>query len=685
MLRSLVLFSKICHVNFEPQKTVSALPFASFVFVDPVCLAGLMARRAITLLRLDKCHILQGVTDEDQAMARLDMFAGRWNVRGAWECFKKWVKNNKSKDEQLLVKALKPRPIAAVSSCTQKVVGAAVESLQALMKECGLLTPEGLFLASEADRLVCTDEKGFSQRSDQLCRAIVPRDLASTACTVQPSVSWEHLTLTSFLPCSGTRYCVGIVAPSARVHESWPSSDMVVIRCNKSGSTNSDIFANFLEAFAKQARQRIPLEKPIIICLDSGGGSWLHLSTKVVQVSLRYSLRPWFLPPWTTKGLMPLDQACRASMARAWSTFKKEWAQKGHSLSLHVTVKAVVEIAEECLVPKLALASWRHCGWTPGEKFNADKLFVERKNELFKSLKDADETAASGTTSLKFMRMMAPAKAVGSDSRFCPHCASPNAKFDKEKAQLLRSGARSGWRTAPAPEISESASAEGQAGESAAVLSSLADLMKDLRQRKRKRDEAGGAAAPEPPISEPMSASGACAASSASKEAPAATTQATHEDGVPDSGEEHDCDTVAGCADMISCYWPRSKRKEILVLARYYVETELKPQATKKDPLYACFYKAVTGLKVLLSKQGREKWAQTVSHNRKLRFQKIAKRSVRSAQKGCAIMSVPLGLRVESPRKHVLPWGQESRPEVEATSCHNSTTDYQEVAELCVP
>ena len=128
-----------------------------------------------------------------------------------------------------------------------------------------------------------------------------------------------------------------------------------------------------------------------------------------------------------------------------------------------------MEIAEECLVPKLALASWRHCGWTPGEKFNADKLFVESENELFKSLKDADETAASGTTSLKFTRMMAPAKAkcsscqqyVGSDSRFCPHCASPNAKFDKEKAQLLRSGARSGWRAAPAPEISESASAQG--------------------------------------------------------------------------------------------------------------------------------------------------------------------------------------------------------------------------------
>ena len=335
-------------------------------------------------MRLDKCYILQDVADESEAMARLDMFTGHWNVRHTWESFKDWVRRCKGKEDALSLKTLKPRTAADVSCCTERVISEAVLSLQALMKECGIMSDNGILLPSEAGRIVCTDEKGFSQRSDVLTRAIVPQDLRSTACSMQPGVTWEHVTLTSFLPCSDTGcgdYGIGLVVPTSRIHESWPQGDSILIRCNKSGSTTAEMFAEFLEkAFAQKARKHIPMHLPIIVCLDCGGGSWLHLCPKMVAVSLKYNLRPWFLPAWTTKALMALDQAVHSNMAAQWASFKKEWGQKGHALTLHVALQAIVQISQDCLTPKLALASWRHIGFAPGEKFNGDKLFVERKN-----------------------------------------------------------------------------------------------------------------------------------------------------------------------------------------------------------------------------------------------------------------------------------------------------------------
>lgn len=202
------------------------------------------------------------------------------------------------------------------------------------------------------------------------------------------------------------------MVPTARVHESWPASDDVFIRCNKTGSTNADIFADFLEkAFARKARRRIPQAKQIVLCLDSGGGGWLRLSPEMTAVCLKYNLRPWFLPPWTTKALMALHQSSHSSMAAQWSSFKKEWAQKQMVLTSHLAVKAICEIAQDCLSPKLAPASWRHIGFTPGEIFNGNTLFVDRKHEFFKSVKDLQSKGSvTPSTSFKFLRKISPPK-----------------------------------------------------------------------------------------------------------------------------------------------------------------------------------------------------------------------------------------------------------------------------------
>ena len=85
------------------------------------------------------------------------------------------------------------------------------------------------------------------------------------------------------------------------------------ILSNVGGSTNSEIFAEFLlQCVAKPARELIPMPKPIVVVMDSGGGSFLHSSPRVLQICLQHGLRPFYLPAWTTvsdaaRSKYPLD------------------------------------------------------------------------------------------------------------------------------------------------------------------------------------------------------------------------------------------------------------------------------------------------------------------------------------------------------------------------------------------
>ena len=85
---------------------------------------------------------------------------------------------------------------------------------------------------------------------------------------------------------------------------------------------------------------------------------------------------------------MPLDQVAHASMARDWAMLKQLMAQRGQSLTVYVALKAIAGV-DEGLKASNAAASWAQCGFVPGRRLNRDKLFVDRKEELFRSLRDA--------------------------------------------------------------------------------------------------------------------------------------------------------------------------------------------------------------------------------------------------------------------------------------------------------
>ena len=62
------------------------------------------------------------------------------------------------------------------------------------------MTPESCIRPEEAQRIIVADEKGFSQRSDNVTRGVTSQLLKKHAATIGSTVSWEHITATSFMP-----------------------------------------------------------------------------------------------------------------------------------------------------------------------------------------------------------------------------------------------------------------------------------------------------------------------------------------------------------------------------------------------------------------------------------------------------------------------------------------------------
>eukprot|EP00438_Fugacium_kawagutii_P030717 Skav209827 [mRNA] locus=scaffold2703:54063:54476:+ [translate_table: standard] len=72
-----------------------------------------------------------------------------------------------------------------------------------VLLETGIAKQEGdqvVVQASEAHRLATCDEKGLSQRSDEVSKGIVPVELKKRGASTAPALSFAHLTILSFLP-----------------------------------------------------------------------------------------------------------------------------------------------------------------------------------------------------------------------------------------------------------------------------------------------------------------------------------------------------------------------------------------------------------------------------------------------------------------------------------------------------
>jgi len=283
-------------------------------------------QKAICVMKLEKTGLFDSCDSIEAATARLEEHSELPNTKSAWADFKSWVRQTQDRDSWLGVKNLHVRTRPDIACCTISVVQRAMENLENLLMEAKIMNEEKVVIKEEAIRLAVCDEKGLSQRSDSLQRGVVPAALRSRAVGEAPELSWSHITLTSFLTLTGTPPLpVGVVTPTSRTNEEFGNVfPRAIFQANKSGSTTADIFTYFfVECYCKPMRQTVDISKPLILVLDSGGGSFLHLSPRLVAAALGWNIYPYYLPGYTTKALCALDQNCHQDMSAKWQSFKQ--------------------------------------------------------------------------------------------------------------------------------------------------------------------------------------------------------------------------------------------------------------------------------------------------------------------------------------------------------------------------
>ena len=180
------------------------------------------------------------------------------------------------------------------------VVARALDNLQELLLSTSIMPKtDKKIIPSEARRVCCSDEKGFSSRADSAFKAVAGRGSHPTGAA--PDISWDHVTLLSFLPLCGEP-CIGVITPTKRAHPdfqtAFPNSK---IWANPSGSTTHESFCWMLQEYGKRARevQKIPASDPVVLIADTGGGALLHLSANIAKVCLSWNIRMFYLPGYT--------------------------------------------------------------------------------------------------------------------------------------------------------------------------------------------------------------------------------------------------------------------------------------------------------------------------------------------------------------------------------------------------
>ena len=143
------------------------------------------------------------------------------------------------------------------------------------------------------------------RRSDKLLRGITIFQMRGTTAAGAASLAFEHISVSSFLPLAGPSLPRGVIVPfrtkSSGSFGRKPKFGRMTVAPQTPGS-----FCEMLEAccFVPMRQSYPDSSQPIIILMDTGGGSLLHLSIPTVLLH-RYGAFPFIFPSFTTKAICP--------------------------------------------------------------------------------------------------------------------------------------------------------------------------------------------------------------------------------------------------------------------------------------------------------------------------------------------------------------------------------------------
>jgi hypothetical protein len=242
--------------------------------------------------------------DFEQCLPSLD------NVYRDW---RSWVRDNYSDDFTLLNSKTYWKSNVEAASITPRAINQHFDELQKLLLELKLMDPETECLTEEAGHCIwCMDEKGLSGDGGAHVknqRAVSTRTIGATRS--HGDSSFCHVSLAPFVN------LLGDVAPpfvfvsgSAKQKawaDIWPKATVIA---TEKGSITTTWFVQILGLFGRHCRETLKISpaQSIILLLDSGGGSQLHISADASLIAEVWGLRLFLFGRYMTPAICPLDQ-----------------------------------------------------------------------------------------------------------------------------------------------------------------------------------------------------------------------------------------------------------------------------------------------------------------------------------------------------------------------------------------
>ena len=141
----------------------------------------------------------------------------------------------------------------------------------------------------------------------------------------------------------------------------WPEAE---IRATSKGSMTAELFCEFTVRWANHVRSSLAIaqEQALLLLLDSGGGSLIHLSPDFTIACEAKTLRPLYFPPYSTAAVCPADQDPNAQAERVWDQLRA----KADSLTSFQALDIAHEVWDVSYgVPKYVQAGFAKCGLIP--------------------------------------------------------------------------------------------------------------------------------------------------------------------------------------------------------------------------------------------------------------------------------------------------------------------------------
>ena len=461
---------------------------------------------------------------------------------------------------------------------------------------------------------------------------LVP-NMAQTATKSVAEGSFGHISLLPFVSMSGK-----VSPPSLCVQGSvyckswttmWPEAE---IRATPKGAMTGELFCQFCIRWERWVRESLDIPRPteLLLLLDSGGGSLIHLTPEFTIFCDAASVRPFFFPPYATAACCPLDQAPNMVCELRWD----ELRSKGHGMNQLQALDCSHDCWDTGYSSKNIVSGFKKCGLSDSG-IDRTVVLVDRGPQLFRSTVSKEDLQV--TTKAATALLHRPTGYKKSDDKMpCTHCAKrtpcsmPRCGFcGKENAhysvvaECVEKGVKGGGFTRTQPEVAcfEEATSHVQPGHKANLAKWSGDLIGEMRRRRDKESKESSSLKPTPATPEIASSSKPTPTAPETAEPPSSSDHQPPKTETPaeePQKKEYDLENPHDCVEWIVVAFKQSQQAEVRPVADFFVQNLQKKKG--KDTLAEAFYKTVLAPKLLAKPQGREAWFKAQRHNRSLRF-----------------------------------------------------------------